>query len=228
MKYHTALDVSLRSVSICIIDDEGNIQLESKVSSDIDNIVSCLKRFSPDVTSVGFEAGTLTQHLTYGLQAAGYDVICLEARQVSATLSSMRNKTDKKDARGIAQILRTGWYSRVYVKSFESHLVRTLLSSRRAVLSKCVNLENEIRELIRLIGVKLPSRVRHDIFDAVARELIESHEELSNVLLPLLDARLALYNIYLRLDQQAKMLAKDDPVCKQLMSHTSTRSWGIH
>lgn len=156
MKYHTALDVSLRSVSICIIDDEGSIQFESKVSSDVDKIVSCLKRFSPDITSVGFEAGTLTQHLTYGLQAAGYDVICLEARQVSGALSAMRNKTDKKDARGIAQILRTGWYSCVHVKSFESHLVQTQLSSRKAVLSKCVDLENEIRGLVRLIGVKLP------------------------------------------------------------------------
>ena len=69
---------------------------------------------------MGFEAGALTQYLTYGLQEAGYDVICMEARQVSAALSAMRNKTDKNDARGIAQILRTGWYNRVHVKSFDS------------------------------------------------------------------------------------------------------------
>ena len=75
---------------------------------------------------VGFEAGALTQYLTYGLQAAGFEVVCLEARQVSAALAAMRNKTDKKDARGIAQILRTGWYSRVQVKSLESHQIRAL------------------------------------------------------------------------------------------------------
>ncbi|MFZ9039360.1 MAG: IS110 family transposase, partial [Gammaproteobacteria bacterium] len=116
MNYHTALDVSLRSVSICIVDDEGAIQFEAKVPSEVEEIDKCLRRFDPEIKSVGFEAGTLTQYLTYGLQAAGYDVICLEARQVSAALSAMRNKTDKNDARGIAQILRTGWYSRVHVR----------------------------------------------------------------------------------------------------------------
>ena len=77
--------------------------------AEIDDIVDCLKRFSPEIKSVGFEAGTLTQYLTYGLQAAGFEVVCLEARQVSVTLAAMRNKTDRNDARGLAQILRTGW-----------------------------------------------------------------------------------------------------------------------
>ena len=118
--FHTALDVSLRSVSICIIDENGVIKFEDKIVSEVDEIVACLKRFSPEIRSVGFEAGALTQYLTYGLQASGYEVICLEARQVSAALSAMRNKTDKNDARGIAQILRTGWYSRVHVKVWKA------------------------------------------------------------------------------------------------------------
>ena len=109
MAYHTALDVSLRSVSICIVDDNGAIQYEGKAASDISDIVGCLKRFNRSIDSVGFEAGALTQYLTYGLQAAGYEVICLEARQVNASLAAMRNNTDKNDARGIAQNLRTGW-----------------------------------------------------------------------------------------------------------------------
>ena len=92
--------------------------------------------------------------LTPGLQAAGYEVICLEARQVNAALSAMRNKTDKNDARGIAQILRTGWYSRVHVKNMESHLIRAWLSSRKTILKKCVDVENEIRGLIRLLGIR--------------------------------------------------------------------------
>lgn len=218
MAYHTALDVSLRSVSICIIDDDGAIQYEDKVDSDVDKIVTCLKSFSHDVVSVGFEAGTLTQYLTYGLQAAGYEVICLEANQVSAALSAMRNKTDKNDARGIAQLLRTGWYRRVHVKSFESHLVRALLTSRKAVLKKCVDLENEIRGLIRLIGIKLPGTLKHGVFDVTVRELVERDKTLAQALIPLLDARLVLYKTYLKLDNQAKSLVRDDPVCQRLMS----------
>jgi transposase len=103
------------------------------------------------------EAGTLTQHLTYGLTEAGFDVVCMEARQVNAALSAMRNKTDKHDARGIAQILRSGWYSRVHVESIESHHLRALISCRKVMQRKCIDLENEIRGLLKVFGVKEPS-----------------------------------------------------------------------
>ncbi len=218
MKYYTALDVSLRSVSICIVDETGTICMECQSSSDVPEIVDVLDRFEPGVSSVGFEAGTLTQHLTYGLQAAGYEVVCLEARQVNAALSAMRNKTDKNDARGIAQVLRTGWYSRVHVKSFESHLIRTMLSSRKAVLSKLVDLENEVRGLIRLVGIKLPSQVSHKAFDSLCRDLIIPHLRLQPAIVPLLDARMALYKIYLTLHRQVQTLAKEDPICQQFMT----------
>lgn len=218
MTYYTALDVSLRTVSLCIIDDSGTIQYETKILSDIDSIVNCLHSFSTEIQSVGFEAGALTQYLTYGLQEAGYDVICMEARQVSAALSAMRNKTDKNDARGIAQILRTGWYNRVHVKSIDSHLIRALLTSRKAVLKKCVDLENEIRGLVRLLGIKLPGTLKHGVFDANVRESIEQHTALAHTLIPLLEARLVLYKTYLKLDNQAKAVVRDDAVCQRLMS----------
>ena len=175
MTYYTATDVPLRSVSICIVVDEGTIHFEGKAVSEVNQIVAFLKRFSPAIHSVRFEAGALTQYLTYGLQAAGYEVICLEARQVNSALSAMRNKTDKNDARGIAQILRTGWYSRVHVKSMESHLIRALLSSRKTVLKKCVDLENEIRGLIRLLGINLPGTLKHGAYDAFVRQLVDTH-----------------------------------------------------
>ncbi len=120
MKYFTGIDVSLRFVSLCVVDEAGVVQYEEKVAAEVDVIVASLRRFSAEIKQVGFEAGTLTQYLTYGLQAAGFEVICLEARQVAATLAAMRNKTDRHDARGLAQILRSGWYRRVHVKSLES------------------------------------------------------------------------------------------------------------
>ena len=138
MIYYAGLDVSLRTVNICVIDEQGELLAETKLASDVQDIVAYLDDLEFDVESVGLEAGTLMQYLTYGLQAAGFEVVCMEARQVKGALSAMRNKTDKHDARGIAQILRSGWYSRVHVKSVESHHIRMLLSSRKAVLSKCV------------------------------------------------------------------------------------------
>lgn len=107
--FYAALDVSLRSVAVCIIDDEGKVRLERSVPSDVPDLVRCLNEFGEPIHQVGLEAGTLTQHLTYGLREAGFEVVCMEARQVNAALSAMRNKTDKHDARGIAQILRSGF-----------------------------------------------------------------------------------------------------------------------
>ena len=92
------LDVSLRTVNICVIDDEGELVAETKLASDVQDIVAYLDDLELDIDSVGLEAGTLTQYLTYGLQAAGFEVVCMEARQVKGALSAMRNKTDKHDA----------------------------------------------------------------------------------------------------------------------------------
>lgn len=218
MTYYTGIDVSLRSVSICIVDDKGEVRHEAKVAAEIDQITACLRSFSEDVTVVGFEAGTLTQYLTYGLQAAGFEVLCLEARQVSAALSAMRNKTDRNDARGIAQILRTGWYSRVHVKSLHSHQVRALLSSRKAILTKCVDLENELRGLLKIFGIRLASKVPHGAYDATLRPLLQTQPWLVRALLPLLDARLVLYRTYLKLDNEVKAVVRTDPICQRLMT----------
>ena len=218
MAYYTGIDVSLRSVSICVVDDKGEVCLEAKVAAEIDAIVERLRRFSSDVKSVGFEAGTLTQYLTYGLQAAGFEVICLESRQVSVTLAAMRNKADRNDARGLAQILRTDWYSRVHVKSLHSHQGRALLASRKAILKKCVDLENELRGLLKVFGIRLPSRVGHGSFDAELRETVSSDEMLACALVPLLDARTALYKTYLKLDNAVKGRVRVDSICRRLMS----------
>ncbi len=188
MTYYAALDVSLRSVHLCVIDQDGEIQAEAKLDSQVECIVAILWELKLEIAAIGLEAGTLTQYLTYGLQAAGYEVICMEARQVKAALSAMRNKTDKNDARGIAQLLRSGWYSRVHVKSIESHHIRMLLSSRKAVLNKCIDLENEIRGLFKVFGIKLPPKLGHGAFDRTVRETIESDAALAHALLPLLEA----------------------------------------
>jgi transposase len=146
-----------------------------------------------------------------------------EARRISrweheAVLEAMRNKTDRNDARGLAQILRTGWYRTVHVKSAASHQARALLSSRKVVLSKCCDLENELRGLLKVFGVRLPMRVGHGGFDALVREQLQSHPALAKTLLPLLDARTMLYETFLKLDYAVKAQVRHDPVCQRLMT----------
>src|SRR4029453_13300082 len=157
MKLYTALDVSLRSGAICVVNEHGEVQYETKVEADVQRIVTCLRSFSAELKVVGFEAGTLTQYLTYGLQAAGFEVVCMEARQVNAALAAMRNKTDKNDARGYPQILRTGWYSRVHVKSLERQQIRVFLArallpfldSREMLYRTYLKLDNEVKAIVR-------------------------------------------------------------------------------
>ena len=211
MTYYAGIDVSLRAVNICVVDDDGELVAETKLSSDVQEIIAYLDELEQSIDIVGLEAGTLTQYLTYALQSAGFDVVCMEARQVKAALSAMRNKTDKHDARGIAQLLRSGWYSAVHVKSMESHHIRMLLASRKAILAKCIDLENEIRGIFKIFGIKLPPRLGHGSFDAAVRAIIEADETLSHALLPMLDARLVLYQTFRVLDNRTRHLANDDP-----------------
>ena len=136
MEYYAGLDVSLRSCAVCVVDGKGTVLHERDLPCEIEEIAGYLTALPVSIARIGFESGTLCQHLFYGLTAEGFDVVCMEARQVSAALSAMRNKTDRNDARGIAQILRTGWFSPVHMKSREAHGVRALLSTRKALLEQ--------------------------------------------------------------------------------------------
>lgn len=211
MTYYAALDVGLRTTALCIVD--GDIQLERSLASEVDDIVTCLRGFGEEIAAVGLEAGTLTQWLTYGLRDAGFRAVVMEARHVKAALGAMRNKTDKNDARGIAHILCTGWYRDVYAKSLESHYICTLLASRKALLRKCIDLENEVRGLLKVFGIRLRAGIRHGAFDAATREPIEATAALAHALIPLLDVRLELYRAFLGLDRRVKALAHNDEVC---------------
>ena len=218
MEYFAGLDVSLRSCALCIVDARGGVAFERELACDVVEIVHCLESFSHPIARIGFEAGTMSQHLFYGLTSNGFDVVCMEARQVSAALSAMRNKTDKNDARGIAHILRTGWFSPVHMKSREAHGVRALLSCRRALLNKTIDLANEVRGLLKIFGLRLPKTVQHGSFDDLVRPLVEADEVLAHAMLPLLDACLEIYRQFLDLDRRVKHAARSDEVCLRMMT----------
>jgi hypothetical protein len=88
MKYFTGIDVSLRSVSICVVDEAGAVQYEGKVPAEVDLIVAALQRCKAEIKQVGLEAGTLTQYLTYGpsppdLSVASYGIMDAPALSVT-------------------------------------------------------------------------------------------------------------------------------------------------
>lgn len=218
MTYYVALDVGVRTLAICVVDGDGRVLLERSLPTEVDAIVNCILEFGGKIEAIGLEAGTLTQWLVYGLRDAGFRTVVMEARHVKAALGAMRNKTDRNDARGIAQLLRTGWYQEVRVKSLESHYIRTLLASRRALLRKCIDLENEVRGLLKVFGIRLRSRIRHGAFDKAVRGSIEQNAALAHALIPLLDVRKELYNAFLALDRRVRALADGDETCQLLRS----------
>ena len=167
-EHHVGIDVSLELSSLCVLDATGEVIQEAKVASEPEALVAFLRGLERPITRVGLEAGPLSQWLYDGLQAAGYDVVLLETRHVKAALSAMAIKTDRRDARGIAQLLRMGWYRPVHRKSMPPEEVRDLLGARKQLQIEIMDLEQTLRGLLRGFGLKvgdvsrgkLPARIR--------------------------------------------------------------------
>src|SRR6266540_2458668 len=108
MDYFAGLDVSVKETSICIVDDAGKIVREVKVASEPEALLAVLKNLAYHFKRIGLEAGPLSQWLFSALAEAGLPVICVETRHMQAVLKAQINKTDRNDARGIAQMMRAG------------------------------------------------------------------------------------------------------------------------
>src|SRR3712207_7150177 len=109
MQHYAGIDVSLGLSRVCVVDASGGIVREAKVASEPEALVAWFRGLGIEVTRIGLEAGPLSQWLHAGLAAAGFEAVLLEIRHVKAALSAMTIKTDRKDARGIPQLLRLGW-----------------------------------------------------------------------------------------------------------------------
>lgn len=217
MDYYAGIDVSLEASSVCVVDATGKIVREIKVASEPGELVEALHRLGLRITRVGLEAGPLSQWLHAGLMAAGFEAVLLETRHVKAALSAMTVKTDRKDARGIAQLLRMGWFRPVHCKSVSSQEVRALLTGRKLLLGKLMDVELGIRGLLRGFGLKL-GPVSKGRFAARVKELAAGHAMLESVVEPMLRAREALRAESNLLHRQVLAIARDDAVCRRLMT----------
>jgi transposase len=191
MPYYAGIDTSLETVNICIVDEEGIVLLERKVEAEPDVIVCLLRSFGQPFERVWLEAGPTASWLHSELHAAGVPAICLECRHAKAGLSAMRNKTDRNDARGIAQLVRLGWFRQVFVKSDEAQRVRMLLVGRAQLLNKSHDLENCIRGSLKVFGLRIGTVTRRG-FEARVLELVAGSASLQMIVEPLLRARRAM------------------------------------
>ncbi|TCV57407.1 IS110 family transposase [Neorhizobium sp. S3-V5DH] len=217
MKHFIGLDVSVKETAVCIINESGKICREVKVVSHPDDLIAVLKGQTLNVERVGLEAGPLSQWLFEGLAKAGLPVICIETRHVKAFLKAQPNKTDRNDARGIAQMIRVNLYRPVHVKTLTSQKRRALLTARKLLQEKAIAIENDIRSLLRNFGLKVAA-VGTVKFEERIRELTEGMPDLAAIIEPLLAARGKLRTEFARLHRQVLAVAKDDAPCRRLMT----------
>ena len=217
MRYFAGLDVSLKRPAICIIDETGSIVREARVVSEPDALVAFFDALEMTLERVGLEACSLTARLHQGLSEAGIPAVCIEARQAKAAMGAMPNKTDRNDARGIAQIMRTGWYRAVHVKSPSCRSWRALLTARRMVLNKRRDVENGVRALLREAGLKVGTPSRKD-FPARVRELAAGDAVLTELVESLLSVISIMTDEVARLTKRVLDEVRVEPTCRHLMT----------
>jgi transposase len=217
MEHYAGIDVSLEQSSLCVVDSTGKIVREAKVASEPEALVIFFRQFGVPVTRIGLEAGPLSQWLHAGLTKAGFEVVLLETRQVKAALSAMVVKTDRKDARGIAQLLRMGWFRPVHCKSPPAQEIRALLIGRKLLQGKLLDVELSIRGILRGFGLKVGA-VSKGRFVARIRELIGGQPMLERVIEPMLRARAALHQEFHTLHRAMLGIVRHDTVCRRLMT----------
>jgi transposase len=209
--------VSVKTTSICVMDAAGTIIREGKAESSPEAISAFLAAADRHYVRVGLEAGPLCQWLYAGLAKAGFPVICIETRHAQAVLSARPNKTDRNDARGIAQMMRVGLYRSVHVKTLRSQKLRMLLTHRKLLQSKAIAIENDLRGTLRNFGLKV-GMVGTVKFEARIKELVENLPDLAALVEPLLLVRRVLREQIVILHRRLLAIVRDDEVCRRLMT----------
>jgi transposase len=218
MDLYAGLDVGLEEISVCVIDSEGKSLRETKVATEPEAIRAALEGFADRLDRVGVEASSLGIWLHRELHPGGMPIVVVEARHMRVSLSTMRNKTDRNDARGIAQMMRLGWFRAVHVKNVEMQKLRTLLGNRKLLKRKLVDIENHIRGALRAYGL-LVGPVGRGTFEDRVRALIEHADYVFTTMIEtMLAVRQAVRAGYDRLHRIVLQVVQHDAVCRRLMT----------
>ena len=217
MDHYAGIDVSLECASVCVVDVSGKIVREAVVASEPGALIAWFGALGFGLERIGLEAGPLSQWLYAALRDAGLAVELIETRHVKAALSAMPVKTDRNDARGIAQLMRLGWFRPVHCKSVAAQEVRALLTARKLVQSKRLDIENSLRGILRGFGLKV-GRTTARSFAVRVGELAAGHPTLQRVAQALLAAHAVLTREFNALEKEVRAIARATPQAKLLMT----------
>jgi transposase len=218
MTMFAGLDVGFKRTAVCVVDRAGRTVWRGVLDTHPEAIAAALRRWRNELEKVGLETGSMSPWLARGLGALGFPVVCMDARRAADAVKSRRVKSDKADAFALAEMLRTGWYSAVHVKSEESHRLKALLGARDQLVRAKRALGNQVRGLLRPFGIRLPSRQGTKKFAEAAYQAVAHDAMLCASVTALMEALAAIEGQLARLDDRLKELARRSPVCWRLMS----------
>jgi transposase len=217
MDHYAGIDVSLECSSVCVVDGTGKIVREAKVASEPADLAAWLRSLGLGLARIGLEAGPLSQWLYAGMKEAGLAVELLETRHVRDAFKAMTVKSDRNDARGIAQLMRLGWFKPVHCKSVAAQETRALLTARKLVQAKLRDVENSLRGILRGFGLKVGGTTTRR-FPARIGELVAGHPGLAAIAQALLAVHAALAREFAGLDKRVRLLARTHQQARLLMT----------
>ena len=202
MRNYVGLDVSLKSTSICILDEKGRRLQEGEVESTSEAIHEFLFKTGLEIEQIGLESGNLTHYLKTGLLKKKYQVAVMESRKMAAILATIINKTDKNDARGIAEALRVGHFRECVHRSDDAVEIRSLLHLRQTAIEERTHVINSLRGHLKVYGIKLLKKAGKTF-----RKMVE--EGIKNLRPSIQRAVGSLLNILDVLDREIKVLTRE-------------------
>jgi transposase len=217
MNHYAGIDVSLECSSVCVVDANGRILREARVASEPEALIGWFRASGLDLERIGLEAGPLSQWLFAAMKAAGLAVELLETRHVRKAFEAMPVKSDRNDARGIAQLMRLGWFRPVHCKSMDAQEVRAMLTARKLVQSKLRDVENSLRGILRGFGLKVGKTTERE-FAGRIEELVSGHPRLEVIAQALLAVRAVLRKEFAAFERQTRKMARTDARTRLLMS----------
>jgi transposase len=217
VNYYAGIDVSLEYSSVCVLDSNGKIVREAKVLSEPEALIAWFGSLGFGVERVGLEAGPLSQWLFAAMKQAGLAVELLETRHVRDAFKAMPVKSDRNDARSIAQLMRLGWFRPVHCKSMEAQETRSLLTARKLVQSKLFDVKNSLRGILRGFGLKVGKTTELE-FAGRIKELVAGHPHLEMIANSLLAVHDVLRNEFKTIEKQVNKIVRSDTRARLLMS----------
>jgi transposase len=217
METFVGLDVSLKDTSVCILNQKGALVFEGKVASEPTAIARLIRKHAPNLVRVGLESGPTSVWLTHTLLAEGLPLICLDARHAQAVLSVRPNKSDRGDARGLAEMVRVGWFKAVQVKSLTAHKTKALLIARQHLVEMRVRIDNQLRGILKTFGLVI-GKCGHGQIGQRARELAEGHPGIDCIVASMVSVRDSLLKQIAVFDRSIRQLAKTDNTARRLMT----------